>query len=268
MVTPNIPTQGRQPGTPNFGTIAAALRNQHKITYADLRRSRIGLFQDVGADHYVWMALPYWAPQGAGIDVGGYTVTEGENTFHRRLQMLPMEGLLQWIQPRIQSRLRTLSLAHDPEVEDEEELTANQIWTAAQIRQQVIIGSAGLRVAWHEDYAVHGGPFGLREAALNRDLALTFVEWQLQEPSLSFPINGRINLAFNACVSELTVTGDIDGFVGDAVLTPESLIYSPMSRTSTSPGSATTAGDIGLITNLARQAQRGSDFPAPLYGDE
>lgn len=267
MVTPNIATQGRQSGAPNFGTIAAALRNQHKITYADLRRSRIGLLQDVGADHYLWIALPYWAPQGTGIDVGGYSVTEGERTFHRRLQMLPMEGMLQWIQPRIQSGMRTLSLAHDPDVMDDN-LSADRIWTRAQIRQQVIIGNAGVRVAWHEDYAVHGGPFGLRAASLNRELALTFVEWQLQEPSLSFPINGRINLAFNACVSELTVTGDIDGFVGDAVLSPESLIYSPMARTSTAPGSANTAGDIGLITNLARQAQRGSDFPAPLYGDE
>ena len=170
MTTPRVDT------SPSWGTLAAALRNQAVITYADLRESRVGLLQDVGADRIIWMALPWWAPAGAGIQVATYTRAD-ETPSSRRLQMLPIEGLLQWIPPRVQSQMRTLSLASDPDGGTEP--TADQIWTAAQIRQRVIIGNAGLRVAWHEDYAVHGGPYGLFEASLNRDLALTFVEWQL-----------------------------------------------------------------------------------------
>ena len=259
MTTPRIG------GRPTDAVIQQQLTDQTKVQYADLRRTRGGLQQDVGYDRLIWMGLPYWAPTGAGVAIGTYNVPLGEGQTGppqvRTLQMLPIEGVLQWIPPRVQSQMRVLPLVTDPAA-TEDELGQGQIWTAAQIRQRVSIGNAGLRIAWHGEYATHGGPYGLYEASLNRDLAVTFVEFQ-SEPLSNNPANGTVVLAFNACVSEFVRTGDVNGFVADVVLSPESDIYRPNYTPSTTVNPrAADAGTVSLLSNIARQASRGDDFPS------
>ena len=106
------------------------------------------LQQDTGHNRLLLMKLPPYAPQSAGIEVAGAVY-------------LPIEGLVEMQLPTISGQGSDVLLYQEDE-RGEDELPV-LVKGRRQVEKQ--FGGAALRVAWHEDYASHGGPYGLRAQA-------------------------------------------------------------------------------------------------------
>ena len=234
----------------NLSAIATQLGNSTVAPIGDPRALRLGLLQDEGRDKLLWMGLPYWAPTGVGIPAATYTSTEAPT--NRTLQMLPVEGMLQFIEPRVASQDTQLIVTGA--VDDDDLILGS-------FRTGILMGGAAVRVAWHEDYATHGGPYGLRAAALDIDLSLPWVYWQMQ-PTTDNPSAGRIISAFQAYVAEASIIETRDGKVGDFTLRLESRVFTPRLTTMANPVGASQAGEVLLVDRpdwVDRRPDRGGD---------
>ena len=210
----------RQPRqTDDFDTTSVSIEEALASSAAaidDINFERVGLFQDLGTTRYLWMGLfttfpgtggaPATirsAPRTAGISIGNH-------------QYLPIEGLLEIILPSYRPRTANLQLRRDNE---------GPIVNAFSNRVMHLKEGA-LRLAWHEEYATHGGTYGLRAAASNRDLAIPFLYWE-RKPTAEDPNAGKLIMAFNAFVANLVETVTPYGIVVDCSIYPESDLFYP-----------------------------------------
>lgn len=213
----------------------------------DLRATRLGLFQDRGDDRYLWLGLPEYAPAGAGISLGSYTDSGG---ISRTLQALPIPGVLQFIPPGYTSETREFNITgadHDG------------VPVRGLLQVSLKPRDGALRIAWHEDFAEHGGPYGLRAWAETPALSLPMVEWQ-RIPTEDNSRAGRVIRAFNA-FAEVRETEAYDGIVVDVVLHLESRVWTPtLPIDRDSPPPLTMLGEVALISGPGfRAPDRGGD---------
>ena len=187
----------------------------------DIASARLGLFQDTGHDIIFWMGLPYYAPRNSGVVLGTYMGLDKNNqAVTRTIQALPIEGVSQCILPTFRSEDSTPLLTGD-----EKPPTAADVSIRRKRRREMVPVDGALRVNWHESYATHGGPYGLRALAHTPDLAVPFIIWQAR-PTEAAPRAGRIILAFNA-YADIAEDISLDGITADITIKLDSFLYTP-----------------------------------------
>lgn len=112
-------------------------------------RDRQGWVQDTGHSRVLLMSLPPYAPAGSGHLIGAR-------------QYLPIEGLLEFQPPAVDSDIQPLAIKIGADTGDRGVATRAEYQTVLKV-------TPGLaRIAWSEHYASHGGPYGLRSAAYGK----------------------------------------------------------------------------------------------------
>ena len=179
--------------------------------------------QDLGHERVLLYSLPQYAPAGSGFEMAGE-------------QWLPVEGMLEFQPPSAESDTRDILIEDEANrfdyTDDEGEIISAGAYTVtAQIQTRLKMARGGMRLAWHEAYACHGGPYGLRNLAYNRISPPRWIYYDRGNsrapggfgPRLHFPGNRQPKVigTWNAFISRFQERVTPGGIFVDLVLTPE-----------------------------------------------
>ena len=196
--------------SPPPAVVGSLVTGFNNLDFRDSDRFYQGVVHDNPYAMYLFMGLPLSAPSTAGpvIRIG---------TQNRR--WLPIENIQQFIAPAVTSENLPGEILRGPNIGDD--AAANQVPTVAKANNRISItyGAASLRVLWNEEYASHGGPYGLYQASINMGLS---VPWVYYQRDFDRPTNGKIIRAWTGYVGELRDTLTRQGRVIDAFIYPDS----------------------------------------------
>lgn len=200
------------------------------LDWRDLDEARIGIQHSNPRQQYIFMGLPTWA-----LSNSGPSTPEGDGL----RQWLPIENIQEAILPAISSNTvpRNLSeldgdyIGSDFVPHGAPDSGGNYavLWGPGmgqrpslgptigrgKYRTNISYGPTRLRILWNEEFASHGGPYGLRQAAMNQGLALPFAHL---ERNFDFPAASKVRLMWWGFVSQFTPRITRRGYIVDVVI--------------------------------------------------
>lgn len=203
-----VASQTQQATVAEVGTMTTGFNN---LEFRDSDRFYQGLVYDNPYAMYLFMGLPSDAPATAGPLI---------NFGDTPQRWLPIENVQQFNAPAVTSMNLPLEIREGPNIGGSAPTTPGVVPTVARgnYRTNIQYGAASVRVLWNEEYASHGGPYGLYEASINMGLA---VPWVYYQRNFEHPERGKIIRLWHGYVGEFRDRLTRQGRIVDAVIYPE-----------------------------------------------
>ena len=135
----------------------------NRLTWRDLTDNQVGIQHDEAREYILFMGLPADAPDGYAPST---TLSNGQ-----KQQWIPIENIQEMILPNIRSNVvQTPSYIGD--------YADSGIIMRTTRRTNVQYTAGALRILWNQNFASHGGPYGLYQAAADMHRLVPFVLWK------------------------------------------------------------------------------------------
>ena len=199
------------------------------LPWRDTDILRIGVPHSDPRSRYLFMSLPFWAEAGYAPAIPNPGGTPDST------QYMPIENIQELILPEISSKQfprQLLAGARDGSyvgglfvpLGEHSRPTQLKVESRGEVtfRSVVRYGDCRMRILWDEGLAMHGGPYGLRQAAMDIGQEASFVYYQRGLEDVS---DGKVLLAWDGYVSGFTETVTRRGIIVDVVISPSSGLH-------------------------------------------